>query len=242
MRTIECPNCGAPATNLQNCNFCGSLLVRFADKGIDLSKTKYINNETVIPGLIDQLEKNISLQGSVKIAGTDLYYKTNGETKSFCFVSSASTIGFQDDELAFPNSNGSSLATVFTFDIYDDASIDPIERERHNRFKMLASFPLFTPHTSSCVDNKGNSLTAYEYAIDFGKDVEGTARLISEVASNVFGLDTTQPIDCYTDDYDKVLEHRSSLGLVYQDESSTNWKKWIWIGIAIVAGLISLML
>lgn len=242
MRTIECPNCGAPATNMQNCNFCGSLLVRFADKGIDLSKTKYINNETVIPGLINELEKNLSLQESVKIAATDLYCKTNGETKNFCFVTSASMIGFLDNELAFPNSNGISLATCFTFDIYNDASIDPIEIERHNRFKTLASFPLFTSHTSSCIDNKGNTFTAYEYAIDFGKDVEGTARLISEVVSKVFGLDTTQPIDCYTDDFDKVQEHRRSLGLVYQDESGTNWKKWIWIGIAIVAGLISLML
>ena len=34
---IKCPNCGASSTNHTNCEYCGSLLVRFVDKGIDLS-------------------------------------------------------------------------------------------------------------------------------------------------------------------------------------------------------------
>jgi hypothetical protein len=41
------PSCGANFTSTQNCVYCGSLLVSSENKGIDLSKTKYINNTRV---------------------------------------------------------------------------------------------------------------------------------------------------------------------------------------------------
>ena len=44
---IKCPNCGASSTNHTNCEYCGSLLVRFVDKGIDLSTTSYLTNDKV---------------------------------------------------------------------------------------------------------------------------------------------------------------------------------------------------
>lgn len=247
MRAIECPNCGAPATNHQNCNFCGSLLVRFADKGIDLSTTSYLNNDAVLPGLINQLKKNLSLQESGKTAATDLYINNPrmelGKSQ-FCFVTSANGLVFQDGQPAFPDADEVSLATDFVFNIYQDKTNSPIEIERHNRFKTLASFPLFTPHTTSDSDN---NLIVYEYAINFGKDIEGTARLISEISNKVFDLDLSLPIDCYTNEYEEVLRHRESIGLhtlgrgldtLGQD--GINWKKWVWIGIAIVGGLIYL--
>ncbi len=59
---LKCPNCGANATNHQNCEYCGSLLVRFVEKGIDLSKTTYMTNEGVFPGLAEELHRNLRLQ------------------------------------------------------------------------------------------------------------------------------------------------------------------------------------
>lgn len=253
MRAIECPNCGAPATNHQNCEFCGSLLVRFADKDIDLSRTSYLSNDAVIPGLINQLEKNLSLQESGKFAGTDLYIDDSqwaSGKNNFCFVCGADHICFQDDQHAFPNAieGETSLASCFTFLVYNDNTISPLERERHNRFKALPSFPLFTPHFSSGNHN-GYDYIYYEYAIDFGKDAEGTARLISEISNKVFGVDIDNPtIDCYTGEYEEILKHRKALfgtseedGIETSEEDGINWKKWIWIGISIIGGLIYLL-
>jgi len=49
---LSCPNCGAAITNRKNCEYCGSLLVRFIDKGINLIGTEYTSNVKVYPGLI----------------------------------------------------------------------------------------------------------------------------------------------------------------------------------------------
>ena len=249
MRTIECPNCGAPATNSQNCNFCGSLLVRFADKGIDLSTTSYLNNDEVIPGLINHLEKNLNIQNSGKTAGTDLFLEDpdmKGGKNAFCFVAAANSVRFRDHQMAFPQAVGTSIATVFDFILYEDTSIAPKEIEQHNRFKTLPSFPLFIEHKSYGCDNVSNYVY-YQYAIDFGKDAQGAARLISEIAYKIYNWSVGQPIEIYTEEYDALLKIRESLGVGSAETGQngvteqTDWKKWIWIGVAIVGGLIYLL-
>ena len=62
LKSYVCPNCGANTTNTQNCEYCGSLLVRFVEKGIDLSHTSYLNNNAVFPGLVEELKRNLELQ------------------------------------------------------------------------------------------------------------------------------------------------------------------------------------
>lgn len=44
LKSYTCPNCGANTTDARNCEFCGSLLVRFVEKGIDLSQTTYLDD------------------------------------------------------------------------------------------------------------------------------------------------------------------------------------------------------
>jgi phage FluMu protein Com len=47
MKTIQCPSCGAAATNFGNCDFCGSLFVRAEQEGYainNLFTEKLINN------------------------------------------------------------------------------------------------------------------------------------------------------------------------------------------------------
>ena len=48
LQTIVCPNCGANTTNHENCEFCGSLLVRFEDKNIEFDEDNYND-----PGIVD---------------------------------------------------------------------------------------------------------------------------------------------------------------------------------------------
>ena len=54
-KLLKCPNCGANATNHQNCEYCGSLLVRFVDKGISLQMppAKIYDKSLYLPGVHD---------------------------------------------------------------------------------------------------------------------------------------------------------------------------------------------
>lgn len=265
MRTIECPNCGAPATNHKNCNFCGSLMVRFADKGLEQTANSYIKNRSILPGLLNHLQKNLELQeqleqNNAKVsAGTDIYMDdaryVSGKN-AICYVTAASCLAFgmSSNNLypALPEVEESiSLATLFTFNIYRDSSIDPKAVEEFNHFKELPSYSLFTSRVSSETDDYGNEYACYQFAIDFGQDAEGAAILISEVAHNVYGCNLDKTLEYYTDDTNGLEKIRNAINgrndstdIVenYQDEpAQINWKKWIWIGIAIVGGLIYLL-
>ena len=62
--SIVCPNCGASSTNHNKCDFCGSVLVRFADKNVQHLEEKFGKSVRSIPGLDVALEENLSLQES----------------------------------------------------------------------------------------------------------------------------------------------------------------------------------
>ena len=82
MPDIKCPNCGASSTNHTNCEYCGSLLVRFVDKGIDLSTTSYLTNDKVYDGLIDALKQNLERQElSDSAVETGIFYKSSPTVK-----------------------------------------------------------------------------------------------------------------------------------------------------------------
>ena len=64
-KTIVCPNCGAVSSNLDNCEYCGSIMVRiasiFQEEGKDVSKelkklgiekSAYVN-----PVMLEAIEK-----------------------------------------------------------------------------------------------------------------------------------------------------------------------------------------
>ena len=59
---LRCPNCGANATNHQNCEYCGSLLVRFIDKQIALDENKYGSKSFKLKGLENALRRNLEEQ------------------------------------------------------------------------------------------------------------------------------------------------------------------------------------
>ena len=85
---LKCPNCGANATNHENCEYCGSLLVRFVEKGIDLTKTTYMTNDNVFPGLTEELHANLRLQKQYpnQSVVTDIYTKDNYNNTGLCVL------------------------------------------------------------------------------------------------------------------------------------------------------------
>lgn len=195
---IKCPNCGASSTNHTNCEYCGSLLVRFVDKGIDLSTTSYLTNDKVYAGLIDALKQNLERQElSDSAVETGIFYKSSPTVKLSrkrhgvaTVFRSGSTTWSDGDPIKLGDKNR-GLVIKFSFDIHaeeNDVADERIERQ-HQEFKALGSFPLFTPHTGIYMRPGSSSrFRSQEYAIDFGQDVEGAGRLISEVLSKVYGI------------------------------------------------------
>lgn len=204
-RILKCPNCGANATNHQNCEYCGSLLVRFVDKGINLSNTSYMSDSEVFPGLIQHLQQNLKMQENTnESVATDIYrqigkngYYSDGFVMSILQTGKCSWIDGQSITLGEGNQG---LCVCILFYTYRNCKSDSYEKDYNifsskilNRFEKLDCFPLFTPHTSY-----NDSLLRCEYAIDFGKDVEGAARLISEVMRKVFLIPLTEKIEIST--------------------------------------------
>ncbi len=143
---LTCPNCGANITNTQNCEYCGSLLVRFVDKGIDLSNTSYLNNANTSLPLVKALKQNIKMQKtSMDTIATDIYYKNNRKQYD-CLASvlrSGSAV-FGDDS-AIPSESNTGLCVIISF---NDVENEIEARQQHSIFKKLDCFLLFDEHIS----------------------------------------------------------------------------------------------
>ena len=253
-RVIKCPNCGASSTNHTNCEYCGSLLVRFVDKGIDLSTTNYLTNDKVYAGLIDALQKNLDRQElSDATVETGIFYKSSPTVKLSrkrhgvaTVFRSGSTTWSDGDPIKIGDKNR-GLVIKFSFDKHaegNDVSDERIEK-RHQKFKALDSFPLFTFHTGIYMRLGSSSrFRSQEYAIDFGHDVEGAARLISEVLSKVYGIpEDAQLIYLGEDDVIPVEKKIEEPKDVYnkQTSDSHNWNLIIII-IGIILALLFIIL
>lgn len=211
IKTYTCPNCGAQITNTRNCEYCGSLLVRFAVHGIDVTKTEYMNDDYVFPGLKEELEKNLKLRKEhpgMNVA-TDIY-KENSDGTMFCIsILNCNNTSWQDDTLNDLESSESGLRIDLNFcKLYDSSFCKLIDfyKKDNNRtdselskFKKLDSFPLFTSHyNQNHINSAGYESYGYEYAIDFGEDAEGAARLVSEILTKVYGVSVEENVDIFT--------------------------------------------
>ena len=204
LKSYVCPNCGANTTNAQNCEYCGSLLVRFVEKGIDLSHTSYTNNSGVFPGLIEELKRNLKLQeeNPRDPVSTDLLRMTE---KVFDSINILCGFMWSDNtEATELDSTGRQLCICLGFDTYTDVSSPECKEFNEEqdaqlaKFRQLESFPIFTAHNSVYTDDYGISKYGREYAINFGEDAEGAARLVSEILIKVMGWSPTDPYDMFT--------------------------------------------
>ena len=251
---IKCPNCGASSTNHTNCEYCGSLLVRFVDKGIDLSRTSYLTNSKVYAGLIDALKQNLDRQElSESAVETGIFYKSSPTVKLSrkrhgvaTVFRSGSTTWSDGDPIKLGDKNR-GLVIKFSFDKHaegNDVSDERIERQ-HQDFKSLGSFPLFTSHSGIYMrPGSSNRFRSQEYAIDFGQDVEGAARLISEILDKVYGIPTDAQLTYLAegeegDEYKKV-EIEVPLGEQKENQEFTKgemigfWGAIIWLILGII--------
>ena len=75
MKAIVCPNCGANATNHENCEYCGSLLVRFVDQNIEYDEDNYNNPDIVETQLGDILDMHLTTAKQPGIGGVCTHIK-----------------------------------------------------------------------------------------------------------------------------------------------------------------------
>ena len=242
MNVIKCPNCGASSTNHTNCEYCGSLLVRFVDKGIDLSTTSYLTNDRVYAGLIEALKQNLDRQElSDSAVETGIFYKSSPTVKLSrkrhgvaTVFRSGSTTWSDGDPIKLGDKNR-GLVIKFSFDIHaeeNDASDDRIEKQ-HQEFKALGSFPLFTAHTGIYMRPGSSSrFRSQEYAIDFGQDMEGAARLISEVLSKVYGIPEDAQL-VYLGEGEQTPDEKKKEEEIPEEEEVKGYTLWQKIGIGV---------
>ena len=229
VKTLVCPHCGANATNTQNCEYCGSLLIRFADKGIDISHTSYLS-DCKYPGLVAELKKNLMLQAEQtdKVC-TDITWMTPDELNAIT-IGKSGMFHWSDGTLTGLGDKSGGLTIVLDFHTYSNPSYFDLNRNdmlRFNRntenllqrFKNIKSYPLFSSHFSSCTNWQGYSMSGLEYAIDFGKDVEGAAALVSEILSQVYNLYPTDNFNICTNVGDNIEQSRNAMNAAYENGS-----------------------
>ena len=221
VKTVVCPNCGANSTNLHNCEYCGSLLVRFVDKGIDISNTSYNSGDDVYPGLLTELRNNLRLQlenPNEKACVTDIFWPRQDGGWGSISIGRPMSFNWVDNSPMELGSSHNGLIVTVNFSTYCDTYYDQKFSvfnkemdEKLSKFKRLTSFDLFTSHTSSFKDVEGYSRCGREYAIDFGNDAEGASALISEILSKVEGLKPSDSFDIFTNiGVDKVKQARNA--------------------------------
>ena len=234
IKTYTCPNCGAQITNTRNCEYCGSLLVRFAVHGIDVTKTEYMNDDYVFPGLKEELEKNLKLQKEHpgKPIATDIFKEfSDGTMVCMCILNSDNTV-WSDNTPVDLESSESGLRIALDFCKSNESSIackefnDRMDSEL-SKFKKLDSFPLFTSHYNQNFIQHGFERYGYEYVLDFGEDAEGAARLVSEILTKVEGVSVEENVDMFTNVGNIKIgiarnNWRKNHGFAYDEEEDTS--------------------
>ena len=227
--TIVCPNCGASTTNRHNCEYCGSLLVLFADQNKVIDESKYGKGAKAILGLEDELKKNISLQKTCGLNNTivtNISCSDNGSSYQYQIVqSNVPIIGLKSE------ANG--LAFCFSFQTKSmNPEIAEFDKQRHNIFKAMDCFFLFEPHKTD---------DGIHYSLDFGEDYVTAARIISHIIKEEEKLEgqfsiTTEMLN------NKKLEIEEESGLLIAPDVSQNTRNKRTAIIAIIVAFIYLII
>lgn len=247
--TIKCPNCGAIATNKMNCEYCDSLLVRLVNTSLSITHYK---NEYIYPEVLNALKNNLELQkttrGWVKTTiqsprlsaqHSDIYKK-----KFLASIIRAGNCCWQDKIMTnLSNTDYGFEMCVGFFQAVDNGLRSPdlvkkfneTENKYHLAFKKIPSFQLFTPHYCRVVLDDGITYDSYEYGIYYGADIEGTARIVSEMLMYVYDISKDEVLQIGTETEQSMINASSG-------ETIRNIPKiWIIIGIIIIA-LLSFLL
>jgi hypothetical protein len=150
----------------------------------------------------------------------------------------------QDGQFFFPNKKGPGLAVVLAFVQYTSelfySKFNAKQENAHQCFKSLVSFPLFHSHVCNISNSFGKPVrVVYEYAMDFGEDYEGAARLLSEIAIKSYGCAPNQTLEYHTNNGEENIARSRKVYLRNIHRTKvTNILLIIWILGCVVALII----
>lgn len=229
-----CPNCGANITNTHNCEFCGSLLVRFAEIGINIDDAKeYTSDALVFKGMQEELDKHLTYKKN----NPNEYVQTNINDNLLVVISTKSLTDF-DGRAFFENAEIDGLGICIWFKRESEDAVLQLER-----FKELKSFSLFTHRITRRKElvgiNKDDEeiysvFTYDEYAIDFGLDSKSAARFCSEILAHVYNLPQNTILNYFTE---LQSEKEKKIAKLKEDMDSSESVYKICLGLLILVGI-----
>lgn len=216
-KTYVCPNCGAKTTNTENCEHCGSLLVRFAEKGIDVKNTPYKDDSLVLPGLIKELETNLKLQEKYreKNVDTEISWLGNKGEEKYLFVNNY----LDDVENNDDNSDNKifekpqliiNFQLFYINEIKDGESALNFNKNQDAllmSFTQLKAYPLFIFNDYERYDD--DDFYSKDFFLNCGQDAKGAARLTSELLNKLYGLSSStnyKIVTSYRDENDDDID------------------------------------
>ncbi len=219
----KCPSCGASPKNKLNCEYCGSLFVRFEELGLDTEDILEPNpgldpkksfgsfGGFAFNGLQEALSKNLSLQTEHKgfmvtnvcIKDETADQKKQGFLKKLFSPIDPDTIiqvvqanGLQDatGQNKKMSFPGIAIHLPFIKTNGDWFNESPDGQVPLSSFEQMEESVLFTS-----VEEDQDLLSK---TLDFGNDSTGAAYLVSKLLIEFFGVSKTAQINAPTEDYD----------------------------------------
>lgn len=174
--TVVCPNCGASTTNHHNCDYCGSLLVRYVVKNKLIDDNVFGSGSKEIPGLREELKKNLTYQ-TIKNENEVVVTTMTDEDGNYLQVIETAHCNFGASiSNPFQGHYNKGLSLRITFETNNnDYKFAEKEKLRLNWFKQQDIYFLFTQQ---------NVPQGVYYYIDFGEDVENAAKIISSIVTD----------------------------------------------------------
>lgn len=218
VKSVECPNCGANATNLDNCEYCGSLLVRFKDLNIPIDDSRYGKKAFRYAGLADALKANLEEQGRTdgqnhistfirnQNLGIELQVLNPRAAKDIIYFNFESSFNQQSSYHTMPINHfvGDEKSLIICFRFVElkgesfDKHIALINQEyqgRKMRFSAMREFLLFEYVEEKLLTEAGiKAGKCHSYYLDFGQDYEGAASVITQYLQFIYNLPQNQDI------------------------------------------------
>ena len=233
--TITCPNCGANPTNRRNCEYCGSMLIRFADKNITIDDNKYGKKAKIIPGLESALKSNLAIQ---KNPIDNIIPITELSSPNGCYQILPANEATFDISAANPYTDGST-GIVLRLPFLVRSSKSTVAHNAQyalNVFRNMDCFQLF---------DKVDVESGYYYLLNCGEDFETASRMLSTILAEIDGASYFQ---CVTHTVEKEILTKDKYGNITKkneapDVASSLLKVTLLItGILAIIGLIAYLI
>lgn len=178
MSQHKCPSCGAVASNMKNCEYCGSYLIQYAQAGIAAPSG---NEDFIFPGLIEILKEHVAVQVSNPKA--EPFFNIDVDAPPTEMAKICTMMQVVDNEWAFDNVDTAGSAIFIPFEYGGPAYRKFFESDFHQLF---------------LVKDSGSWKDCF---IDFGSDSRGAAIFISRLIVDFYGYDKSSVLKFEKNDF-----------------------------------------